>query len=129
MNHIFCLQGWKILRRHLNNVAAENYFYRLNEICQEDVEFVENVIIKDSPEGLQESHKFLLHAFTLPHIAKRRFEERIRIAEESGQLLDEEAIRETRAVIEQQIIELNENYHTSIEELLRLWLDWKENGY
>lgn len=125
---LFCLQNGKITPRHLEKVAAENYFYRLNEISFEDAEFVKNLIIKDSPVGLQESHRFLVYAFTLPHIAKRKLEERIRTAEESREILDEEAIQEARAVIDQQIIELNENYHTSIEELFLPILESMQAG-
>jgi hypothetical protein len=116
---IFCLQAGKVTPRNLEKVGAENYFYRLNEISPEDAEFIENLIIKDSPDGLKESHRFLLHAFMLPHIAKRRLEEQIRVAEQSGQIPDEETVRDARAVIEQQVIELNENYHNSIENLFQ----------
>lgn len=114
---LFCLQSEKITPRNLEKVGAENYFYRLNEISPEDAEFIEKMIIQDSPEGLKKSHRFLVHAFTVPHIAKRKLEERIRRAEESGELLEEDAICEARRLIDQQIVEMNENYHTSIEEL------------
>jgi hypothetical protein len=102
---LYCLQGGKVTPRNLEKVGAENYFYRLNEISPEDAEFIENLVIKDSPDGLKESHRLLLHAFTLPHFAKRKLEERIRLAEHSGQILDEGTIRDARAFIEQQIIE------------------------
>lgn len=100
-------------------MGAENYFYRLNEISPEDADFIENLIIKDSPYGLIESHRFLVHAFTVPHVARRQLEERIRAAQKSGQELDEKVVRESRALIEKQIIELNENYHNSIEDLFQ----------
>lgn len=125
---LFCLQNGKVTPRALSNVAAENYFYRLNEISPEDAEFVENLIIKDSPEGLKESHRFLVYAFTLPHIAKRKLEERMRLAEESGETLDEEAFRKGMALIEQQIIELNENYHMSIENLFQPIIEYLKAG-
>lgn len=100
-------------------VAAQNYFYRLNEISPEDAEFVEKVLIEDSPEGLKESHRLLLRAFTLPHIAKRSLEERKGILEKSGKVVNEDAFRESMALIDQQIVELNENYHTSIENMFQ----------
>jgi hypothetical protein len=109
-------------------VAAQNYFYRLNEISPEDAEFIENLIIKDSPEGLKESHRFLLHAFTLPHIAKRKLEERKRTIEESGEVVDEDAFRESMGYIDQQIVEMNENYHTSIENLFQPILESMKAG-
>jgi hypothetical protein len=95
---LFCLQNGEITPRNLEKVGAENYLCRLNEISPEDAEFIEKLIIEDSPESLKESHRFLVHAFTLPHIAKRKLEARTQIAKESGEILDEETIRETRAV-------------------------------
>jgi hypothetical protein len=109
-------------------VAAQNYFYRLNEISPEDAKFIENLIIKDSPEGLKESHRFLLRAFTLPHIAKRKIEERKRLVEESGEVVDEDIFRKTMAYIDQQIVEMNENFHTSIENLFQPILESMKAG-
>lgn len=125
---IFCLQNRAVTPRNLTKVAAENYFYRLNEISPEDAEFIENLIIKDSPEGLKESHRFLLRTFTLPHVAKRKLEERKRIIEESGEIVDEDAFRESMAYIDQQIVEMNENYHTSIENLFQPILESMRAG-
>jgi hypothetical protein len=71
---LFCLQNGKITPRNLEKVGAENYLCRLNEISPEDAESIEKLIIEDSPESLKESHRFLVHAFTLPHIAKRKLE-------------------------------------------------------
>ncbi len=109
-------------------VAAQNHFYRLNEISPEDAEFIENLIIKDSPAGLKESHRFLLRAFTLPHVAKRKLEERRRLIEESGEVVDEDAFRESMAYIDRQIVEMNENYHTSIENLFQPILESMKAG-
>jgi hypothetical protein len=125
---IFCLQNGKITPRNLEKVGAENYFYRLNEISPADAEFIENLIIKDSPEGLKESHRFLIRAFRLPHTAKRKLEDRIQAAKEAGQELDEKVVQESRALIEQQIIELNENYHNSIEGLFQPILEALQAG-
>jgi hypothetical protein len=125
---IFRLQNGAVTPRNLMKVAAQNYFYRLNEIGPEDAEFIENLIIKDSPEGLKESHRFLLHAFTLPHIARRKLEERKRTIEESGEVVDEDSFRESMAYINQQIIEMNENYHTSIENLYQPILESMKAG-
>jgi hypothetical protein len=36
------------------------------------VEFLREAVIKDSPDGLKAVHEQLLHAFTLPHEAKRQ---------------------------------------------------------
>ena len=80
---------------------------------------MDDLLIRDSPEGLQESHRFLLQAFTLPHVAKRALEEQKRVIEESGGMVDEDAFRASMAYIDKQIVEMNENFHTSIENLFR----------
>jgi hypothetical protein len=126
--HIYCLQNGEVTPRHLKNVAAEKYFYKLNEISPEDAQFIEGLLIKDSPEGMKESHRFLLHAFTVPHIAKRTLEERKRLIEESGETVDENAFRESMTFIDQQIVELNKNYHGSIENLFRPILESMRGG-
>lgn len=100
---ILCLQNGLIHPRKLKEVGAENYFYRLHELSDADVYFIENLIIKDSPEELKESHRRLVWMFTLPHRAKR-------VIEENG------GTAEQIAEIDRQIIEMNENFHTSIED-------------
>jgi hypothetical protein len=110
-----CLQGGRVTTRNLEKVAAENYFYRLKEISPEDADFIEKGIIADSPEGLRETHRFLVHAFTVPHKAKR-------VLEETGR-----ATSEAMAIVDQQIVEMNENFHTSIENLFQpILLSMKE---
>jgi hypothetical protein len=101
---VYCLQGGRILRPNIKNVCAENYFYRLQELSPEDEDFLREAIIRDSPEGLKASHEQLLHAFTLPYLAKRKLQA-------SGL-----ATQEAMAEIDRMIIELNEDLHTSIEE-------------
>jgi hypothetical protein len=125
---IFCLQNGGVTSRSLMKVAAENYFYRLNEISPEDARLIEKLIIEDSPEGLKESHRFLLHAFTLPHIAKQKLEEQKRAIEGSDEVVDEDTFRELMALIDQQIVEMNENYHTSIENLFQPILESMKAG-
>lgn len=101
---VFCLQNGQIHLRNLKNVGAENYFYRLHELSAEEVEFIETLVINDSPDGLKEIHRSLLHAFTVPHAAKR-------MLEDAGK-----ATPETLKHIEQLIIEMNENLHGAIED-------------
>jgi hypothetical protein len=113
---IFCLQDGQVTFRNLEKVGAENYFYRLNEISPEDAEFIENGIIADSPEGLRETHRFLMHAFTVPHKAKR-------VLEQTGKARFEEML-----LVDQQIVEMNENYHTSIENLFQPLLQSMKEG-
>lgn len=101
---IFCLQDREIFRPNLQGVAAENYFYRLQELSPADFDFIRLNAIDDSPKGLIQSHEDLVHAFTLPYLAKRRLEQ-------SGR-----ATPEMMADIDQTITEMNENFHTAIED-------------
>lgn len=101
---VHCLQDGRILSPNIEKVCSENYFYRLEELSTEDVDFLREAIIRGSPEGLKASHEQLVRAFTLPHLAKRRLKA-------SGA-----ATQEAMAEIERMIIELNENLHTGIEE-------------
>jgi Protein of unknown function (DUF4238) len=100
---VYCLQAKEIRRPNIKNVAAENYFYRLQELSIEDIEFL-RVLFSDSPEGLTASHEQLFQAFTLPHLVKRQLER-------AGL-----AASEHMAQINEMIIEVNEKLHTSIEE-------------
>jgi Protein of unknown function (DUF4238) len=101
---VFCLQGNEIRHPNIKGVGAENYFYRLQELSTEDVEFLRKGIINDSPEGLKASHERLVQAFTVPYLAKQKLETR-------GL-----ATSEAMAGINRTIIELNEKLHTNIEQ-------------
>lgn len=101
---VYCLQGNEIRNPNIKGVGAENYFYRLRELSPEDVDFLREGIISDSPEGLKACHEQLVSAFTAPHLAKRKLEA-------SGL-----ATSEAMAEIDRMIIELNEKLHTNIEE-------------
>jgi hypothetical protein len=68
---IYCLQDNEIRNPNIKGVGAENYFYRLQELSPEDVDFLREAIIKDSPEGLKASHEQLVDAFVVPYLAKR----------------------------------------------------------
>jgi hypothetical protein len=101
---IYCLQDNEIRNPNIKGVGAENYFYRLQELSPEDVDFLREAIIKDSPEGLKASHEQLVDAFVVPYLAKRKLE--------SLGLAKSEAMAET----DRMITELNEKLHTNIEE-------------
>jgi hypothetical protein len=116
---VFCLQNGKIGSRGLTKVGAENYFYSLTNITSEDEQFIEELLIKQSPDGLKESHRILLHTFSLPHKVKRMLEEKKRQAERAGKAVDEEDFDQRIEFLDRQIVELNENYHTSIEHLFQ----------
>lgn len=100
---VYCLQGGKIRLDSIRNLGAENYFYRLQELSPEDVDFLRE-FIKDSPEGLKASLEQLLESFTTPYLAKR-------MLQASGL-----ATPEKMTEIDRIIIQLNENLHTRIED-------------
>ena len=50
---IYCLQENAIFRPNLQGVAAENYFYRLEDISPEDAEFIRRKVIANSADGLR----------------------------------------------------------------------------
>jgi len=108
---IHCLQNGEIHHTNLSNVACENHFYSLRELSPEDVEFVRAVAINDSPAGLKASHERLVQAFTVPYWAKRSLEHTA--SADSEMMLE----------IDRMIAELNENFHTSIENVFKPHLD------
>jgi hypothetical protein len=112
---IHCLQDGQIHHTNLRNVACENHFYRLQELGPEDVEFL-RAAINDSPAGLKTSHEQLVQAFTLPYWAKRQLE---RTASAGSEMMLE---------IDRMISELNENFHTSIENVFKPHLDSMLSG-
>jgi len=113
---IYCLQDGNIRNPNIKNVGAENYFYRLQELSPEDVAFLREGIVKDSPQGLKSSHEELLQAFAAPHLAKKALQEK--------GLATPEVIAE----VDRTIIELNEKFHTSIEESFRPYLAAMQQG-
>lgn len=103
---LFCLQDGNIRRDGLRNVAAENYFYKLNELSAEDVNLLRELLIKQSPEGLRSSHEQLLGIFTAPYRLKR------------GLAQLGKTTAETDEIIDRFIVETNEDLHTRVEEQL-----------
>ena len=91
---LWCLQDITIRRSVLRNVAAQNYFYRLNELQPDDIHFIQ-AFIQNSPEGLKSSHERLLTNFILPFQLKS--------------IADSPKAREL-------ISSLNEELHTLIEQ-------------
>jgi hypothetical protein len=115
-NLIYCLRDGEIFHPNLRNVASENHFYRLQELSPEDVESIRALAISDSPAGLKASHEQLVQAFTLPYLAKRNLE---RTGSSTSEMMME---------IDRMIAELNENYHTSIEDVFKPHLDSMLSG-
>jgi len=107
---VYCLQDGRILRPNVKNVCAQNYFYRLQALSQEDVDFLRTAIINDSPKALKAVHEQLIGAFTRPFALKQKL------------LAADSASPEAMAQIERLIVELNEDVHTSVEERFRPYL-------
>lgn len=107
---LFCLQNDGIRRDNLRNVGAENRFYELREMSESDVAFVREAAIAGSPECLKPHHERLVRCFSLPHRVQKKLEAR-------GNLTPEQM-----APIHCLIAEMNEDFHTSIEESFKPFL-------
>ena len=100
----------KIIRSKVTVVGGENDFYRLRELTSKDI-FLMREFIKQLPELGRKGHEQLLEWFALPPALKSYLE---RIGR-----TDSDSIR----VVDAAISNLNENYHTSIENSFRPYLD------
>jgi hypothetical protein len=100
---IHCLQEGEVFRANLKNVAAENHFYRLRALSNDDITFIREAVIKDSPERLKPIHENLLLRFATPHAAKAQYENLDTLSADQ------------MAAIRRDIAEANENLHTTIE--------------
>jgi hypothetical protein len=113
---VHCLQDDGIFRAGLRNVAAENHFYRLRELTEADITFIREAAIMDSPERLKPFHEDLLRRFASPHTAKAHYENQ---GAASPSIL---------AAIDRDIAEANENFHTTIEDSFRPYLESLHRG-
>jgi hypothetical protein len=103
-NKVYCLHDKaEIINTNVKNVGAENYFYRLTELSTEDAEILRGAIIRDSPEGLKPSHEWFVEAFNKPFLARRKL---VELGRDMPEALSE---------LDKMIVELNEQFHTSIE--------------
>jgi hypothetical protein len=100
----------KILRSGLTVVGGENNFYRLPDLTERDI-FLLREFIKLLPEAGRKNHEDLVTYFALPPALKRNLE-----VTGNG---DPEAMR----LVNVAIANLNENYHTAIENDFRPYLD------
>lgn len=105
----------KILRSGLTVVGGENHFYRLQDLTDHDVNAIRE-LIKRLPAQGQKGHRQLLTYYTIPGAAKR-------LLDEAG---DDDS--ERRRAIDVAIANLDEDYHTSIENRFRRFLDQMRTG-
>jgi len=101
-DYIFCLMRGKVFRPNLMGAASENYFYRLQELTDDDLRFLRR-FIDDSPEPMREGHRQIVQIHMAPIVAKKVLEEEGGTQEQFN--LAEKLIRDT-----------NEDLHTAIEE-------------
>lgn len=116
-NLIYCLQKGVVITANIQNVAAENHFYRLPELTPTDIELIQEIAIKDSSKILQPVHNHLVWMLSLPHAERRKLE----ISGKAGQ--------KELANVDSAIREVNEDIHTSIEEKFKPYLDAMLQGH
>lgn len=63
---IHCLRENRIFSSNLMGVAQRRDFYRLQELDEDDIFWIERLLIKPSPEFLQPLHRNLLSMFNAP---------------------------------------------------------------
>jgi hypothetical protein len=100
----------KILRSGLTVVGGENDFYRLRDLTKQDI-FLLREFIKQMPEPSRKGHEDLLGHLAIPPALKRHLE--------STGYDDPENMR----IVDLAIANLNEDYHTSIENSFRPYLE------
>jgi hypothetical protein len=61
---IFCLRDKKIFNPNLMGVAQKRDFYKLNELSREDISFINELVIRNSPKELVDGHENLLKNFS-----------------------------------------------------------------
>jgi hypothetical protein len=113
---IHCLQDGEIFRTNVKNVAAENHFYRLRALSKDDITFIREAAINDSPERLKPLHEDLLRRFATPHAAKAHYEN-------LGTLPPDQL-----AAINRDIAEANKNFHMTIEESFEPYIESLRRG-
>ena len=113
---VCCLQSGRVFQPNLRNVAAENHFYRLQELRPSDIAFVREEVINDSPERLKPTHERLLQQFVTPHAARAHYQRQSSVP--AGLL----------AAINKDIAEANENLHAKIEQSFQPYLERLRSG-
>jgi len=108
-NRIWWSGYGKIQCSELTVVGGENYFYKLQELTDEDAVLVRGLIGR-SPEGSKKIHENFLSSFSLPPALKR---DAVRLG-----VLDADAMLK----LDTAIVNTNEDYQTAIENSFRPYL-------
>jgi|SRR5208282_3182060 len=114
-NRIWWSGYGKIGRSELTVVGGENYFYKLQELTEEDVALITGLIDR-SPEGSKKIHENFLMSFSLPPAMKR---DAIRLG-----MIDADDMSK----LDTAIANTNENYQTAIENSFRPYLQHMLEG-
>jgi hypothetical protein len=113
---IYCLCNNKIINPNLMGVAVQKDFYKLNELSNDDIEFIRNHIIKISPKESRRCHENLLNAFTYVHQSLKKYPE-----------IKSSKNPEVREAIDLYLHNQEEDLHTGIESIGEKYLECLRN--
>ena len=112
---IYCLRDGKIFFPDLMGVACERFFYQLHDLTPVEIDFIERVLIKDSPDYQKKIQREFLAVYSLIPQMKRRLEGRIDSALASR--------------IDELMVNAGEDLHDLIEEQLLIFLRLMLDGH
>jgi hypothetical protein len=109
---IFCLRENKIINPNLMGVGQERDFYKLKDLSSDDVKFIRQLAIDNSPKESIANHERLLKSFTFLH---QLYDKNPQLSE----IQDPELINYYEALLHN----LEEDFHSSIENTGHKYLD------
>jgi hypothetical protein len=113
---IYCLRNNKIINPNLMGVAVQKDFYKLNELSNDDIEFIRNHIIKISPKESRRCHENLLNAFTYAHWLFKKYPE-----------IKSSKNPEVKEAVDLYLHNLEEDLQTGIESIGEKYLEYLHN--
>lgn len=116
---IYCLREGRIFFSNLMGVACERFFYKLQDLTPVEIDLIERLLIKDSPEYQKKVQREFLRVYSLIPQMKGRLEGRIDAALASK--------------MDELMVNAGEDLHEHIEKqlliFLRLMLDGRTDFY
>lgn len=112
---IYCLRDGKIFFSDLMGVACERFFYQLQDLTPVEIDFIERLLIKDSPEYQKKAQREFLAVYSLIPQMKKRLEGRMDAALASR--------------IDELMVNAGEDLHQLIEEQLLIFLRLMLDGH
>lgn len=110
-NQIYCLRNNKIFSSNLSGIAQERYFYKLQDLTKEEIEYIYRLGIDPSPDVIKPAHEEFLQGFVRVFNAKK-------FVLENG-LLNDDIEKE----LNKMIINMEEDYHSRIEDVGKPFLN------